>query len=221
MLAGGLAEIVKVEADVGVVFTGFGEKLDDVLCGSPEMLSVTVLVPVPETCGTLTVTEVLDLRVTVIVPGSERLKSPAAALTVREKVAVCEMVPLVPEIVSEKAPAGALLMVRFDVVEPGGVTELAEKLQFAPLGQFVTDSDTGLLNPFNDVTVIVEPAGFPCVIVCDDGLAESEKSGVEVPQPANLKDPICVLQLNEPFDFRYSLMYQNVQSSAGSTLMLV
>jgi len=28
-----------------------------------------------------------------------------------------------------------------------------------------------------------------------------------------------VLQLNEPLDFKYSVVYQNVQSSTGSTVM--
>jgi len=35
-------------------------------------------------------------------------------------------------------------------------------------------------------------------------------------QPANLNDPMRVLQLNEPFACRYSFVYQNVQSSTGS-----
>jgi hypothetical protein len=38
-------------------------------------------------------------------------------------------------------------------------------------------------------------------------------------QPGNLKLSIFVLQLNVPLDFRYSFVYQNVQSSTGSTVM--
>ena len=49
-----------------------------------------------------------------------------------------------------------------------------------------------------------------------EGLAESEKSGTGDPQLLNLNDPTRVLQLNAPSDFRYSLIYQNVQSSDGS-----
>lgn len=36
---------------------------------------------------------------------------------------------------------------------------------------------------------------------------------------ANLKVPTRVLQLNAPVFFKYSLVYQNVQSSTGSTVM--
>ena len=38
-------------------------------------------------------------------------------------------------------------------------------------------------------------------------------------QPGNLNDAIRVLQLNEPLAFRYSVVYQNVQSSTGSTVI--
>jgi len=38
-------------------------------------------------------------------------------------------------------------------------------------------------------------------------------------QDGNLNDAIHVLQLNEPLDFKYSVVYQNVQSSTGSTVM--
>ena len=38
-------------------------------------------------------------------------------------------------------------------------------------------------------------------------------------QLGNLKLPILVLQLNVPLALRYSFVYQNVQSSAGSTVM--
>ena len=46
------------------------------------------------------------------------------------------------------------------------------------------------------------------------------KSGVGAPpQPGNLKEPMRVLQLKLPVVFRYSFVYQNVQSSAGSTVI--
>jgi hypothetical protein len=38
-------------------------------------------------------------------------------------------------------------------------------------------------------------------------------------QVGNLNDPMRVFQLNEPVFFRYSVVYQNVQSSTGSTVM--
>ncbi len=60
----------------------------------------------------------------------------------------------------------------------------------------------------------------PWTTVCDAGVAEMEKSG-PAGQPENLKDPMNVLQLNEPLAERYSLAYQNVQSSFGSMRMAV
>jgi hypothetical protein len=60
----------------------------------------------------------------------------------------------------------------------------------------------------------------PWTTVCEAGEAEMEKSG-PAGQPDNLKEPMNVLQLNEPLDGRYSLEYQNVQSSLGSILKAV
>ena len=39
-------------------------------------------------------------------------------------------------------------------------------------------------------------------------------------QSGNLNEPIRVRQLKLPFTDRYSVVYQNVQSSLGSTAML-
>ena len=41
------------------------------------------------------------------------------------------------------------------------------------------------------------------------------------PQPGNLNELMWVLQFQVPSDFRYSFVYQNVQSSVGSTVMLL
>ena len=73
-------------------------------------------------------------------------------------------------------------MVSPEVTDPfaGGVTGFALKEQVTPDGQFVTESVTALLYPAVDVTVIVELAGLPWVIVTEDGLAEIEKSGAVI-----------------------------------------
>ena len=42
---------------------------------------------------------------------------------------------------------------------------------------------------------------------------------IDYMQPLILNDAMRVLQLNEPSAFRYSVVYQKVQSSTGSTLM--
>ncbi len=60
----------------------------------------------------------------------------------------------------------------------------------------------------------------PCVMVRELGEAAIEKSGEAVlPQPGNLKLAMRVFQLNVPVVFMYSCVYQNVQSSTGSTCM--
>ena len=70
--------------------------------------------------------------------------------------------------------------------------------------------------------VIVEPSLLPAGMLRLDGLAPSEKSdGPVVPQPGSLNVPIRVCQLKLPLVDRYSLVYQKVQLSLGSTLMLV
>lgn len=108
---------------------------------------------------------------------------------------------------------------RAEVPDPfaSGVTGFDAKLQSALLGQFGTDKVTALLYPADEATVIVELAALPCVTLTWDGLAETEKSGdAAVPHPVNLNEPTRVLQLNAPSAFRYSLIYQKVQSSDGS-----
>ena len=53
-------------------------------------------------------------------------------------------------------------------------------------------------------------------------MAEREKSGAGAPpQEVNLNDPMRVCQLKLPLAARYSLVYQKVQSSDGSMLMLL
>src|SRR5207244_1461047 len=52
------------------------------------------------------------------------------------------------------------------------------------------------------------------------GRRRSPRPGVIIHwQPGNLKLEIQVLQLKVPLDFRYSVVYQNVQSSTGSTVL--
>ena len=70
---------------------------------------------------------------------------------------------------------------------------------------------------------IVEPPLAPCATVRLLGLAPSEKSDGAggPPQPLSLNEPMRVCQLKLPLEARYSFVYQKVQSSDGSTLMLV
>ena len=59
----------------------------------------------------------------------------------------------------------------------------------------------------------VPPAAGPEVGLTPDTVGTGGPAG----QFANLKVPMRVCQFQVPFAVRYSLVYQNVQSSAGST----
>ena len=69
--------------------------------------------------------------------------------------------------------------------------------------------------------LIVEVPPAPCVTETLVGLALIEKSfgGGVPPQFGNLKVPTRVLQLKAPLAGMNSFVYQNVQSSVGSTVI--
>ena len=110
--------------------------------------------------------------------------------------------------------------VRREVTLPfaGGVTGLGEKTAVKPLGKPEAVSEVAELKPFRLVTVMVLVPFPPCVTVTEEGFAATVKSG-EPPQLGNLKFAIRVLQLKVPLVLMYSCVYQNVQSSTGSTCM--
>src|SRR5207247_2068351 len=138
------------------------------------------------------------------------------ALTVRLTVVEWVTLPLVPVIVIVDVAAGVeVVTVKVDVDEVG----FGEKLPPAPEGRPLDVRVTDPAPPVGTTVTsyVVEP---PAVTVRDDGVAEIVKSGVGVaPQPGNLNDVIHVLQFQVPFVFRYSFVYQNVQSSTGSTVI--
>src|SRR5882672_8067348 len=87
------------------------------------------------------------------------------------------------------------------------------------------------LNVTVPVGVPVPEAGFTVAVNVTawpkaDGLSEEINDVADNEEPGllqdvNLKDPMRVFQLNEPSVVRYSFVYQKVQSSAGSTLILL
>src|SRR5215467_15814860 len=109
-----------------------------------------------------------------------------------------------------------LLAVRVSVLVL--VVGLVPKLAVTPEGNPDADNVTLPVNPFTGFTVIVLLPLLPWVMVRLLGDAESEKSGVP-PQLGNLKLAMRVFQLNDPVVFMYSVVYQKVQSSTGSTAM--
>jgi hypothetical protein len=74
----------------------------------------------------------------------------------------------------------------------------------------------GVPEPPEGVTVAVNVTEAPKVEVAGNADSPVVVAVRADPQPVNLNDPTRVLQLNAPSDFRYSLIYQKVQSSDGS-----
>jgi len=114
-------------------------------------------------------------------------------------------------------------VITVNVVDPDPATEVGEMLQaFAgEFGQPVTTKSTVPENPFNADTFTLDVALCPWVSVSEPGDVEIEKSAVAVLlQSPNLKEAILVLH-RYPSVGWYSVVYQNVQSSTGSTVMLL
>ncbi len=115
-----------------------------------------------------------------------------------------------------------MLVETVSVELPEPTTEGGVKLPVAPEGKPLTLKPTLPLNPLEGVTATVYMALVPGFTVTEEGVALMEKSGVGAPpQEGNLNDAMRVLQLNVPLASKYSFVYQRVQSSTGSTLMLL
>ena len=156
--------------------------------------------------------------------GEAEMAKFGGGFTVSVMVAVCVVEPEVPVMVTVAVPVVAdeeAVSVSVEVAVPlaGGVTGLVENAAVTPLGRPEALSVVAELKPFKLVTVMVLVPLEPCVMVRELGEAETEKSGVVLPQPGNLKLEMRVFQLNVPVVFMYSWVYQNVQSSTGSTCM--
>ncbi len=107
------------------------------------------------------------------------------------------------------------------VDEPPEATDAGLKLTVVPAGTPLAPRLTDCEPPVVTAVLIVAVALPACPIVRLAGLAEIEKSDGPVLQLGNLNEPMRVCQLKLPFAATYSSVYQKVQSSAGSTLMLV
>ena len=142
---------------------------------------------------------------------------------------MCEVLGLVPLTVIVYAPPADVLLDTVIVDEPPAVTDDGLKLTVIPGGW--PEAVRSMLSAVPAVTVveIVDVPDWPWSTVRLLGLAAIEKSfagggggggGGCDEQLGNLKEPIRVRQLKLPFADRYSVVYQNVQSSVGSTAML-
>ena len=97
---------------------------------------------------------------------------------------------------------------------------MAVPLEFAvmvtPLGSVPESVTPGVGDP---VVVTVKLPAVPSVNVVALALVMAGAWVAGAEQLGNLNDAIRVLQFHVPLVFRYSFVYQNVQSSTGSTLM--
>jgi hypothetical protein len=143
-------------------------------------------------------------------------------------VAVCEVLGLVPLTVIVYVPPAAVALDTVIVDEPPAVTDDGLKLTVVPAGCPVAVRPTFSADPAVTLVEIVDAPLWPWSTVRLLGLAEIEKSfagggggggGGSVEQPGNLNEPIRVRQLKLPLTDRYSVVYQNVQSSLGSIRM--
>src|SRR5262245_56289951 len=99
--------------------------------------------------------------------------------------------------------------------------ELGVKVALTPEGRPLTDKATVCALPEVTAVETVRPVLVPACADTVVGSAEIPKSSATAPQPASLKAPMRVRQLNEPLAERYWLTYQNVQSSVGSMPIIV
>ena len=136
----------------------------------------------------------------------------------------CVSAPEVPVTVTVALPVVAVpdaVSVRVEVALPfaGGVTGLGENAAVTPLGKPEALSVVAELKLFRLVTVMVLVPLVPWAMLREEGEAPMVKSGVVLPQVGNLKFAMRVFQLKVPLVFMYSVVYQKVQSSTGSTCM--
>jgi hypothetical protein len=134
--------------------------------------------------------------------------------------------PSVPVTVTVYVPAGVngpVLTVSVD--ELPAVTEVGLSAAVGPfggVGETVAVRLTVPAEPLVTAVLIVEMPLLLCAIERLVGLALMEKSFVTVPpQPGNLKEPMRVFQLKLPLAGIYWFVYQKVQSSLGSTTILL
>ena len=127
---------------------------------------------------------VVDLpRVTVRLDGvAEIEKSPVS--TVRVTVFECDTcwpAPVVPVMTSEYVPAGVEPEVlTLSVVDPEAVTAVGANVPVAPAGSPLTLNVTTPVKPVPAVTVAVYKVPAPADTVCEDGVADSVKSGTVI-----------------------------------------
>src|SRR5205085_10135261 len=203
--------------------TEAGLKLTVVPEGTPPAPSATF-------CGDPFVTVVLIVDVPLLPCCTLRLAGLAAsekssdggAITVNARSTVCVALDPAPVTVIVYVPGAVLVSTVTVIVEElPEATEPGLKLTVVPAGCPLADSATVWDAPPVTVVPIVDVPLLPSAMLRLDGLAPIDDVDGPLVQLGNLNDAMRVCQLKLPFVVRYSSAYQNVQSSLGSTVMLV
>jgi hypothetical protein len=206
-------EVTDVGLNETVVPDGIPLALSDTLCAEPLVTTVEI-VDVPLEPGA---------RLRLFGLAEIEKSDAAAAVTVTVTVVECVALVPVPVTVIGYVPAAVLAPTLTVIVEePPAVTDVGLNETVIPVGMPLALSDTFCAEPLVTSVEIVDVPLEPCARLRLVGLAEIEKSDATgLVQPGNVNEPMRVCQLNAPFVAMYSFVYQNVQSSAGSTAMLV
>ena len=220
---GALLPTLTVIVEEPPAVTDTGAKLTVVPVGWPLALRLTVCAEPLVTAVEIVELPLLPCTMLKLLGLAAMEKSDVGALvTVRATVVVCVALAPVPVTVIVYVP-GAVAAPTLTVIaeEVPAVTEAGLKPTVVPVGCPVALRLTVCAGPLVTAVEIValplEPSGMLRLL----GLAASEKSDGPLVQLGNLNDAMRVCQLKAPLEARYSSVYQNVQSSTGSTLMLV
>src|SRR2546421_103946 len=176
-----------------------------------------IVPPVPTTVVEMVLEPLAPCTTLTLLGLAEIVKFGLGAVTVSCTVVVWVTDPAVPLDVRAYAPGGALEVFTFSVALLPAVTDPGLSEALAPLGTPETARLTVPAVPLvNAVEMLIEPLA-PCTRLKLVGLAEIEKSlPADAAPPGSLNEATRVFQLNAPLLGRYSLVYQNVQSSLGS-----
>lgn len=177
-----VAVLLAVKVSVLVPVAGFG--LNDAVTPVPRPVADRVTLPAKPPDGWMVIVVVpCDDRVMVKLVGeAERVKLPeATAVTVRETVAMCVVLPPVPVTVIEYVPvavveATAMLMV--ELPEPGAAIDVGLKFTVTPAGWPLAVKAMAALKPPDTAVVIVDVPLLPWATESEPGAAEMLKSGL-------------------------------------------
>lgn len=120
----------------------------------------------------------------------------AAAVTVRDTVAVCVIPPPVPVMVMVDVPAAAVeatVRVSVDVPEPGAAMDVGLNAAVTPVGMPDADNAIAELNPPETKVVMVDLPVLPCATETDVGEAASVKAGTGAEVTVSEMVAVCVI----------------------------